>query len=1852
MNLQRRRPLRTFALLLALTLLPSASAWAEESDIVVEMEGQSASSVSSESSNAPAPMTLAELPSNAILGTQVKSAVLALGDGGSISGELPADARLRLDYTLALPAAPGDGAQLTFALPPQLVYTNCEAARAADGSYALAPRTQYEVLQNGMVVGACAVDPAAKTATVTFNADAAMGEAALSLSAGLDGTQDEATRVTTINFPEPAAQPPVQLTVMPAYFSFLSAAHLYDASKFDAADPAHTLVPFDKNVDNDAVVLLAYSYLIPDRAADALFPVQPGIRYHFALPKQLTLPPDVNELDFTVTEGALTIADVHISADTAADCGSYLVFRPVEAGAENHFDPQKYSPVDAPENPGLFLFTGQFDADGVGTGGKQKVPFQVHGVTVGTPEDVYFNAYDPKAKVELTKDGKADLSQLRLDWTLTAKAEVQFGEAVSKLVITDTIGQDPAQAYDGSQTVAVTDASGNTVPAAVSYSGTDNTLTIAITGDVHDGDVYTIQYYTTFALSAITKNTFTFQNTAKADYESPHYVLDDDGQLKADTPTPHATAPVTKQVDVAGDFVKKVTGPWNAKSVGWTVTLNEHGFLLAAPTFADTLPAGLKLDDGSLKLTVNEGTQQTLTAGNSQDSLTDYQYYYDFTDDDTASTLTVKLPAGLKDQLELAYSTTAKESFWQDNENHVLKNTVAFDIGNGPIPAEATATIKAAHLLGKSAGYDPRTHAFTYRVQANTSDHYALSGVTITDTLPAGLTLALADKSGPAGLAPGALTPEQIDTVFAFGASSVRPDAVSYGKDGAGRETLTFTFNGTMAAAESMDVSFSALVDDPNLWAVNLTDGGLKDTFNTGAGRNEAKMTATLDGQQKTYTVTAGAPITSTVVAKAGLPQEYDAAAHSAKWRIVLNQNQMRLTEPVVVDTLANGQTYDAAKAQLAVYRYDVGASGAAQTRAADPTGGNFGVTATPSVDGKTVTFAFPGVLDCQYALEFYTQAGQETLDALLAQSAGGTVSVENTAVLQPGAEVPAAQQVTAPQNIGQGMVEKTAEVTPGQSYIDWRVAVNKNLLALDEFRLNDTLPAGLRLDMAHVAFYRLEDLAVNGGVTPSTQRVPVALPAGAVTTDPEGKTLSFAWDEPITDAYELVFRTDLTDPSGKFDGENAITLNGVSAPLGDGSGQVHQAVAGGGGVWLPPQYAVCTLKKVDAATGLPLPGAAFQLAGGAVYADTDNDGEVEIPNLKVGTSYTVTEVTAPQGYLLDQTPIVIKPEAAGTFVQTVKNHRRAGSFVLQKQNSAGQALDGAQFELYQKDAAGGDTGLRTLALTGGSVTVPDLVPGVYYFREKTAPADYALDVAEYTLTVAVDTAAPDTAPGVTMAVTAPGGAAAPLAAANGGFAYAVKNKVLGKLTVTKIEAGDPAEVLAGAVLALYEQDAAGAYVPVGVPQTTGQDGTAVFTGLVEGVQYYVQEQTSPAGYQLDKTYVPLTDTVALGALELAQTLENAPRLGAVTVEKKDALNGMVLAGAQFAVYRAGQDPAADAPRGAITTDQTGRGTLDGLRTGGYFLVETAAPAGYLLDARQWPFAIEDDGDTGTRVSVGGTALTGPLTVPDQPCTGAVTLEKQNTKGTPLAGARFCVYQKDANGSVDVATRRFCTTGTDGTATLDGLRPGSYYYAEDAAPAGYLVDGQEHAFTIALDAGQATGAAHVREAPVVDLRRGALAIHKQDAATGEPLSGAAFAVYEAGREAPLFTGATDGSGLLMVPDTVVLREGAAYTVREVTPPQGYLADAEAQSFAITPDEPAVTLIFADTAEPADSSSSVPPASSSPVLPDSAPPAVQESPSATTAPQTGDLVLTALFALLAAGVLLLTALLFAWRRGRK
>lgn len=84
--------------------------------------------------------------------------------------------------------------------------------------------------------------------------------------------------------------------------------------------------------------------------------------------------------------------------------------------------------------------------------------------------------------------------------------------------------------------------------------------------------------------------------------------------------------------------------------------------------------------------------------------------------------------------------------------------------------------------------------------------------------------------------------------------------------------------------------------------------------------------------------------------------------------------------------------------------------------------------------------------------------------------------------------------------------------------------------------------------------------------------------------------------------------------------------------------------------------------------------------------------------------------------------------------------------------------------------------------------------------------------------------------------------------------------------------------------------------------------------------------------------------------------------MGNVTVTKIDEeYPDNRLSGAEFTVY---SDEKCEDKIGALTETEKGVYLLENLEYGKYFLKETVAPDGFILDENVYPFSIENDSET------------------------------------------------------------------------------------------------------------------------------------------------------------------------------------------------------------------------------------------------------------------------------------------------
>ena len=173
------------------------------------------------------------------------------------------------------------------------------------------------------------------------------------------------------------------------------------------------------------------------------------------------------------------------------------------------------------------------------------------------------------------------------------------------------------------------------------------------------------------------------------------------------------------------------------------------------------------------------------------------------------------------------------------------------------------------------------------------------------------------------------------------------------------------------------------------------------------------------------------------------------------------------------------------------------------------------------------------------------------------------------------------------------------------------------------------------------------------------------------------------------------------------------------------------------------------TINKVDADIGKALAGVAYRLfdSAGNKIADvtTGADGKAVFSDLPLG-SYTYQEISAPEGYVVDDTKYQITI-TTGTLniTETRTNTMAKGSLTVRKVDVTGSPLAGA--ELLLETSTDGKSWTEVSKLTTDKTGIAkwdDLKIGAqYHITEVKAPAGYTL-MAEPLFTGVLDNTNPD----------------------------------------------------------------------------------------------------------------------------------------------------------------------------------------------------------------------------------------------------------------------------------------------------------------------------------------------------------------------------------------------------------------------------------------------------------------------------------------------------------------------------
>lgn len=366
-------------------------------------------------------------------------------------------------------------------------------------------------------------------------------------------------------------------------------------------------------------------------------------------------------------------------------------------------------------------------------------------------------------------------------------------------------------------------------------------------------------------------------------------------------------------------------------------------------------------------------------------------------------------------------------------------------------------------------------------------------------------------------------------------------------------------------------------------------------------------------------------------------------------------------------------------------------------------------------------------------------------------------------------------------------------------------------------------------------------------------------------------------------------------------------------------------------------------------------------------------------------------------------------------------------SVQIKKTDNNGTILKGAEFGLFQstsdteplvKGTSDDTTGICTLGLSRKSVKGTDYL----YWRELKAPQGYALSDGWHTIKLSEHDS--DTV----------------LTAVN----VKEDEKNSGEIRIRKLD--EQNLPLQDAVFSVYEDEACkNPVMAEGQPLTKSSDpaGQVLFNGLYPGQTYYVKETKAPDGYVL-------SDKITAVAAEKDWSDPDKIRLinekadVTLKVQKIDGQNQKkTLPGAVFQLFEDNQCTVeASQP---VTSGEDGNVLFTGLLPHHtYYLKEIKVPSGYIMSSDVITIRTEENHQVLSSMRIENYPVGW-----DEKASIHVTKTSEDGK-KKLSGATFALYRQDR-----LTLTGEQTTGEDGTAGFTGLKEGTYYLKEVAAPEGY-----------------------------------------------------------------------------------------------------------------------------------------------------------------------------------------------------
>ncbi len=655
-------------------------------------------------------------------------------------------------------------------------------------------------------------------------------------------------------------------------------------------------------------------------------------------------------------------------------------------------------------------------------------------------------------------------------------------------------------------------------------------------------------------------------------------------------------------------------------------------------------------------------------------------------------------------------------------------------------------------------------------------------------------------------------------------------------------------------------------------------------------------------------------------------------------------------------------------------------------------------------------------------------------------------------------------------------------------------------------------------------------------------------------------------------------------------------------------------------------------ITKIDAESGNPIAyaGAGFQIydeSGNLINMGVDTfytnaEGYLMTPDVLEYGKYFLVEVEAPEGYVLDSTPVPFTISAADAEEENAVNIVRItqsdmpqkGKISIKKSGDrfshvtemdapvyndengneimvgvpvgytpefTESCLAGAKFTIAAAEdivtgdgtvhAKAGDIVAELITDENGYAETELLYLGKYTIRETNAPYGYVLDGSEKTVELSYagqEIAIRDTV--------------------DSHFVNAYQSVQIHLAKAMEqdglFDIGENGEYLAvrfGLFAAENITAADGTMIPADGYITSvslQEDMTATIAEQLPFGKYYVQEIATDEHYTLNGekylvTFEYMGQEMTTVDIDCG-VFENTLKRGSVEGQKIDT-EGNALPGALFGLFSAGtEDFSESAALLTDVSDENGNFRFSDIPYGDYVVREIQSPGGYILSDEIYPVTITEDSEV-----IGITAENSPI---------SVAISKRDVYGEELSGAQMQLVSEHGD-----VVGEWTSDGTDHV--ISHISAGSYTLKELAAPDGYCI-ASDIAFSVdeygivTVDGVQAEAFTDDGTPLLImtdDTTK--VQISKQDVSTGQELPGAKLQILDMDGNLVEEWISTNEPHCI----EAVLISGVSYLLREITAPDGY-ALAEDVKFTVNADGSLTEVIMKDAPVPVITTPGTPP----------------------------------------------------------